>query len=107
MAKIHRDVCRVEVAGAEVPADGDGAPVRFRWAGRSYRVVEVLASWVEAGPWWGARVSAAGVPQGARPIERQVWRVVAGSCFQSEVTGIYDLVHESGSGRWWLTRVWD
>lgn len=111
MAKIHRDVCLVEVAGG-LPAGAAGAatggePVRFRWAGRSYRVAEVLATWVEAGPWWGPAVGVPGVPSGAHPVERQVWRVVAGSRFQSEVTGTYDLVHESGSGRWWLTRVWD
>jgi hypothetical protein len=106
MAKLHRDVCRVEVAGPGTAPD-DGVPVRFQWAGRSYRVVEVLANWMEAGSWWGARTNVSGTLRGARPVERRVWRVVAGSRFESEATGIYDLVHESGSGRWWLTRVWD
>jgi hypothetical protein len=107
MAKIHRDVCRVEVSSSGASVDADGAPVRFRWSGRSYRVVEVLASWVEAGPWWGLPTSVPGASRGALPVERLVWRVVAGRRFQSEGTGIYDLVHESGSERWWLTRVWD
>jgi hypothetical protein len=105
MARQHHDICRVEVART-----GAGAPVRFRWSGRSYQVAEVLATWVEAGPWWqrGAQVRGPGAAAtGALPMERQVWRVAAGSRFQSEVTGTYDLVHESGSGRWWLTRVWD
>lgn len=92
------------------------SPVRFRWRARWYRVVEVLATWVEATPWWRQftrRDSADPAAAGVRPIEQEVWRVAAVAGHQryrspaSVVPGVYDLVHESDSQQWWLVRVWD
>lgn len=117
MARIHRAPCAVGDARS-----ARGAPARFRWRGRPYRVSGVLCHWVEAGQWWsrtwftgdeqqvyGARLTAAESPGpsvGMRAVERQVWRVEASTGFDGPI-GVYDLVHEPDSGRWWVARVWD
>lgn len=123
MAHLRSDPCsvvrttarrRVSLPG---PADGDpararsgrlpsGAPLRFNWQDRPYRVVDVLSFWLESGAWW--RQSWAPGAQG-RPAEREVWRVeaVRGGGAPTSAAGVYDLVHEPTSGRWWLARVWD
>lgn len=110
MSRKHMQQCRVEV-GTATPS-----PVRFRWGVRWYRVVDVLATWVEAAPWWRQltrRNSAEAPPAGVRPIEQEVWRVAAVTGRQHYrssvvvVPGVYDLIHEPGSQRWWLARVWD
>lgn len=89
------------------------APAGFRWRGRSYRVLDVLACWNEAGSWWSrlgagaGGASAAAGAGGVQPLERQVWRVVADGRYPPAASGVYDLVHEPSSRRWWLARVWD
>ncbi|QBI18156.1 nucleotidyltransferase [Egibacter rhizosphaerae] len=68
----------------------DGAPSRFRWKGRIYRVRSILGFWREdTGPWWRHGLE---VPQ------RDLWRV-------DTSLGIIELVHERGE--WRVTRVWD
>lgn len=79
----------------EVRSDQDAAPLAFRWRGSSYRVTGVLGHWREdAGFWSGGGVE---VPQ------RDLWRVEARK--GSPSSGVYELVHESGS--WHLDRIWD
>ena len=81
---------------------GPDVPVGFRWRGRRYAVRVVLASWVEARPWW------AGIPPPAEaggqcPAQRQVWRVEAAP--RAGMSGTYDLAW-SPEG-WTLDRVLD
>ena len=91
MTKRYRET--VEVAAA---FDDDGPkPVRFRWRGGSYTVLNVLGHWREdAGYWSGGGVE---IPQ------RDLWRVEARN--GTPIPGVYELVHEAGV--WRLDRVWD
>ena len=86
----------------EVAAARGGAPMGFRWRGRRYAVRVVIASWVEAMPWWagGAPPAEAG---GQCPAQRQVWRVEAAP--RTGSAGIYDLSWTAGG--WVLDRVLD
>lgn len=85
---------------------GPQGPLRFRrdlrgGRRRTYVVTEVLARWVESGPWWLYRPP--GEDQGPDPVgERQVWRVEAS---RDGVTGVYDLAHDGR--RWRLVRTLD
>ncbi len=117
-----------------------GAPVAFIWRDRLYVVRGVLSHWYERRPWWreaaasallglrsdvdvttqGAVPSGRGAlaletPPSARsalePAEREVWRVEAAAGRSSPV-GVYDLVHDPGSGgegadRWRLVHLDD
>ncbi len=133
MTRLHADP--VEVHTRTEPAGP--VPDQFRWRGRRYVVLEVLARWTEAGGWWrGAAVTAltsgdAGRPNDAvhRPFgaagttgaagdaagdiddgERSWWRVEAGSGRASAFsggTGIYDLCFDGSRGAWLLARVLD
>lgn len=114
-----------------VPTGAD-TPAQFLWRGRLYVVRGVLAHWVEVGPWWrtaalvgtdpgpdpravpvaGAATTGAapGVHAGAggtdEPGEREVWRVEA-AAGRAAPTGVFDLSHDPGSGRWTLARALD
>jgi hypothetical protein len=81
----------------EVVEDKDGAPAMFCWRGRRYAVDALVATWVEAMPWW--------VEQGYG--QRHVWRVEAVP--HTGTPGVYDLYRVScGSHRQWgLERVLD
>jgi hypothetical protein len=81
----------------EMVQDGAGEPAAFRWRGRRYAVHAVLASWVEALPWW--------VDRGCG--QRHVWRVEATS--RTGTSGVYDLYRISSGHRrhWGLERVID
>ena len=81
----------------EVRHGASGEPEVFRWRGRRYVVQAVLATWVEALPWW--------VDQGYG--QRYVWRVEALS--RTGTSGVYDLFQISrGPGcQWGLDRVID
>ena len=80
---------RVECSG--------GVPGAFRYRGRRYGVVAVLAHWVEARPWWRG-----GSQSPMAPIV--VWRVEAAQG-RATAVGTYDL--RESAGRWRLTRVAD
>jgi hypothetical protein len=43
------EVRRGMVRGAQGPVEG---PEQFLWRGRLWKVADVLARWVETGPWW-------------------------------------------------------
>ncbi len=132
MTRLHADP--VEVHTRTEPAGP--VPDQFRWRGRRYVVLEVLARWTEAGGWWrGAAVTAltsgdagrrtetahrsvsaaaaVGTEGAAGDIddgERSWWRVEAGSgrvSASSGGTGIYDLCFDGVRGGWLLARVLD
>ncbi len=103
------------VAGAE-------GPEQFLWHGRLWKVYDVLAHWVETGPWWqspgvhavlgqeGAGADdAPGRFSGDLAAEREVWRVEAarGQAAAGAGRGVFDLVFDGAEGSWQLTRCLD
>ncbi len=107
------------------------APEQFLWRGRLWKVRDVVAHWVETGPWWqssgvhavlgvddggpldadcpGSRGGRAGADPGA---EREVWRVEAArgrtASTGSEIgRGVFDLVFDWTEGSWQLVRCLD
>ena len=121
------EVRRGLVAGAEAPA-------QFVWHGHLWTVCEVLASWMETGPWWEqapARsvlgVDCAG-PEASRRhaaaengaagrdllAEREMWRVdAARGCADYRAgaaagrRGVFDLGFDWAAGQWLLVRALD
>jgi len=79
----------------------DGRPVRFVWRGRLYSVRRVLEHWVTTRDWWREQQPEA--PDEATG-EREFWRVEATP--EREV-GVYELRHDTATGTWLLSRVWD
>ena len=115
------EVRRGMVPGVGGPVEG---PEQFLWRGRLWKVSEVVAHWVETGPWWSSP-QAAGVlggeagtasdgPGSAGGVatvhdllaEREVWRVEAGRGMASG-HGVFDLVLDWAQGSWLLTRCLD
>ena len=118
------------VAGTTGSVEG---PEQFLWKGRLWKVRDVLAHWVETGPWWQSREVApilGGDPPagstdgGAAPSvhdllgEREVWRVEAargqalaaaagGSAGTSAGAGVFDLTFDWARGSWELSRCAD
>jgi hypothetical protein len=108
--------------------NGTEAPEQFLWRGRLWLVHDVMAHWVETGPWWEQREAQAvlgtdtGSVSGSSGVsgddgsvctdllgEREVWRVGAASGrmgFRAGVAsgqrGIFDLVFDWGAGSWRL-----
>src|SRR3954452_10087006 len=74
------------VTGTTGPIEG---PEQFLWKGRLWKVRDVLAHWVETGPWWQSRevapILGGDAPTGSTRAgsvhdllgEREVWRVEA------------------------------
>ena len=122
------EVRRGMVRGAQGPVEG---PEQFLWRGRLWKVADVLARWVETGPWWQSSDADAargtdsprggGAPAGAvatlEPLagtvdllaEREVWRVeaAAGRHVTAEGRGVFDLVFDWADGTWQLARCMD
>src|SRR5680860_1383968 len=97
---------------------GSEGPEQFLWRGRLWKVSDVLAHWVETGPWWQSAgvhavlgsEEAAGRPDSAgrtgrdRPSlttdlvsEREVWRVEAARGLAASGSGgggVFDLVFD-------------
>ena len=108
------------------------APEQFLWHGKLWKVRDVVAHWVETGPWWqsaGARAalgtSVEGLGAGGEnaagsdPVtlatsnvdllgERELWRVEAGSAMTSDLVGapanrgVFDLAFSWADGTWQL-----
>lgn len=105
MSRRYSDRIRVVL---QPGTDPDSDPVEpqpprsFAWRGRSYRVVAVLARWVEAEQWWRTAGFGGGVA-----ADSTVWRVEAVS--GSAVAGVFDLRHRTGAERsdWFLVRAFD
>jgi hypothetical protein len=119
----------VEVRKGMVPGPGgrQEGPEQFLWRGRLWKVCDVVAHWVETGPWWqsggvaavlgadtgagGADPAAGGAPVmagGGAPVdlaaEREVWRVEAarGLAAAGSGRGVFDLVQDWADGSWQL-----
>jgi hypothetical protein len=99
-------------------------PEQFVWKGRLWKVHEVVAQWVETGPWWQSSgvhavlgadapdaLEASGpVPSASGDLsaEREVWRVEAGRGRAVDLGhGVFDLVFDWADGSWRLTRCLD
>jgi Domain of unknown function (DUF6504) len=90
------------------------APEQFLWRGRLWKVRDVIAHWVETGPWWqssGARAvvgtdevfeAADGPVEETRDLlgERELWRVEAG--IGALAGGVFDLSFSWSDGNWQL-----
>ena len=85
----------------DVTVDAGGAPAVFRWRGRRYVVIGVVATWVEALPWWVGR------GDDGRHVQRHAWRVEATP--RTGTPGVYDLYRVTCEARpqWGLERVLD
>jgi hypothetical protein len=92
----------------EVRKGGD-APEQFLWHGRLWKVRDVLAHWVETGPWWqssGARAVIGSDQANEAPAvtdllaERELWRVEAG--IGPGTSGVFDLSFDWADGHWQL-----
>lgn len=96
-------------------------PEQFLWRGKLWKVREVIAHWVETGPWWqstGARALVGsdgseilGNEQPALSVvgaellsEREMWRVEAGRGMTGGpgATGVFDLSFSWTDGNWQL-----
>ncbi|MGI5164414.1 DUF6504 family protein [Spirillospora sp. CA-253888] len=80
-----------------------GRPARFVWRGRLYRVRRVLEHWVATRDWWREQQPDEQDAPDALG-EREFWRVEATP--EREI-GVYELRHDSATGAWTLSRVWD
>jgi hypothetical protein len=88
------------------------APEQFLWRGRLWKVRDVVAHWVETGPWWqsaGVRAVVGTDDAFAEdgPVvthdllaEREMWRVEAGTGMTN--AGVFDLSFSWADGRWQL-----
>jgi hypothetical protein len=113
------------------PGGRQEGPEQFLWRGRLWKVCDVVAHWVETGPWWqsggvaavlgadtpadpaggAAGGTAAGGTAVAAPVapvdlaaEREVWRVEAarGLTAAGSGRGVFDLVLDWTDGSWQL-----
>ena len=119
------------VSGSQGQVEG---PEQFLWKGRLWKVSDVVAHWVETGPWWQSRevaqvlgaedapgTASASAPRSAPErtqaavsahdllAEREVWRVEAGRGLAATGTGrgVFDLSFDWTRGSWVLTRALD
>ena len=98
MTRLHADP--VEVHTRTEPAGP--VPDQFRWRGRRYVVLEVLARWTEAGGWWrGAAVTALTSGEAGRPNDA-VHRPfgAAGAIGAAGATGAAGDI-DDGERSWW------
>ena len=109
---------------------GTEGPEQFLWRGRLWKVCDVVAHWVETGPWWespGVQAvlgsdEATGDGRGDGrdgggsvairhdlAAEREVWRVEAarGLAATGADRGVFDLVFDWAEGSWQLARCMD
>ncbi len=103
------DVRKGMVPGARGPVEG---PEQFLWRGRLWKVRDVVAHWVETGPWWQTAAESAGAGAPGSPdllAEREVWRVEAGRGATTDAggQGLFDLAFDWAQGSWQLTRCLD
>ncbi|HZJ04247.1 MAG TPA: DUF6504 family protein [Nocardioidaceae bacterium] len=100
---------------------GNEGPEQFLWRGQLWKVYDVVAHWVETGPWWqSAGVQAVLGSDTAGPtsggvalqqdltVEREIWRVEAApGRSHAKSAGIFDLVFDWADGSWHLVRSMD
>ena len=73
-----------------VSLHGD-VPAGFVWQNKTYRIADVVTTWVEIAPWWIASA-----------LEKHVWRVEAQS---SNHIGTFELT--CLASQWFIIRVFD
>jgi len=116
VTKVRSEQCVVSATpqvaqGAQPGVLPAGAPLRFDWRGRTYRVVDILGHWLDNDPWWRG-MQPRDVPQSAADVtgiryrSRRVWQVEATNTETAQI-GVYELAQEADSGQWWLLRLWD
>ena len=106
--EVRKGVVGDSINGGEIEA-----PEQFLWHGRLWKVRDVLAHWVETGPWWqssGVRAVIGSDEAGPSDVagpgridllgERELWRVEAGVGPAS--SGIFDLSFDWSDGNWQL-----
>ena len=109
---------------------GTEGPEQFLWRGRLWKVCDVLAHWVETGPWWQSsgvhavlgseEVATRSTHEGGAvavqhdlAAEREVWRVEAARGLSAASgapgagRGVFDLVFDWAEGNWQLARCVD
>jgi hypothetical protein len=107
------------------PGGRQEGPEQFLWHGRLWKVSDVVAHWVETGPWWqssgvhavlGSDDDSGGGTSGGTAVaidlaaEREVWRVQAGrglSAAGKSGPGVFDLVFDWADGTWRLAQCVD
>ena len=119
------DVRKGRVQGSTGSVEG---PEQFLWHGRLWQVRDVVAHWVETGPWWqsaGVRavIGSEDQPEVAGTVatltspdllaEREVWRVEATPRGRAAAIpddpdrrpgfGVFDLTFSWSTGGWRLT----
>jgi len=109
---------------------GTEGPEQFLWRGRLWKVCDVVAHWVETGPWWQSsgvhavlgseEVATRSTHEGGAvavqhdlAAEREVWRVEAARGLSAAGgaagagRGVFDLVFDWAEGSWQLARCVD
>ena len=116
----------VDVRRGRGERDRDGTvegPEQFLWRGRLWKVREVVAHWVETGPWWqsrgvhavlgGERRRGAAGRAASRPARRAGGLAGRGRPRDGlrratgAGRGVFDLVFDWAEGSWRLTRCLD
>jgi hypothetical protein len=128
----YDDPVEVRRGMVDGPGGRQEGPEQFLWRGRLWKVRDVVAHWVETGPWWQSAdvhaVLGAGDAPGAQGAtrapgatatvtagvradllaEREVWRVEASrglaATHAAGGPGLFDLVFDWADGTWALTR---
>jgi Family of unknown function (DUF6504) len=107
----------VEVRKGWIGGSQSEGPEQFLWHGRVWKVRDVIAHWVETGPWWttssaqavtGSDDVADRNTAGPNPTaldllnEREIWRVEAGfgSPAAGDSCGVFDLAFDWSDGNW-------
>ena len=112
----YDDPVEVRRGMVDGPGGAQEGPEQFLWRGRLWKVCDVVAHWVETGPWWqSAGVHAVLGSDHVTPAagtdllaEREVWRVEAARGISAARTGgVFDLVYDWADGSWQLTRCED
>ena len=118
----YDDPVEVRRGMVEGPGGAQEGPEQFLWRGRLWKVCDVVAHWVETGPWWQSQGvqavlgSGPGGGSGTRTgggthllAEREVWRVEAARGMSAARTGagVFDLVFDWADGTWKLIRCED
>ena len=111
----YDDPVEVRRGMVDGPGGAQEGPEQFLWRGRLWKVCDVVAHWVETGPWWqsaGAHAvlgSDHATPAGTDLLaEREVWRVEAARGISAARNGgVFDLVYDWADGSWQLTRCED
>lgn len=108
----------VEVRRGLLAGSGQEVPAQFLWRGRLWKVRDVLAHWIETGPWWEQSGVAAlfGTDPAESPsavavsdllAEREHWRVEASRGRLLDASGVFDLAFDWSDGCWRLVRCID